>query len=204
MQFFGKRRMFYVFTIVSVIIFSSAKSQTAVALKEVGKHAGEELSVCGTVLSIKDLENVKNKPTLINLGSGVEHLDVIVANQSTLLFGLSQDSLLNKNVCINGRIHFFVGTNNTYLKAESIQMSGTEVIVPTVFKNEPAVIKDTAHVAATMQTRLKKEIELYRNKPDPVKKALLMKYMKMGHIVSFSQTREKKTYIILIKEHQYL
>jgi DNA/RNA endonuclease YhcR with UshA esterase domain len=97
---------------IIVLLFSlfsvaCAKAQTSIKLEEVSKHVGDSVTVCGLVADMRYFENSKNKPTLLNIGA--KHPDapltVVIWENARALFTTSKvEDLLNKNICITGRI----------------------------------------------------------------------------------------------------
>jgi hypothetical protein len=57
-------------------------------------------------------------------------------------------------------------------------------------------------LSATEKSNVKKTIVLDKARPDPRQSALLIKYIKLGKIVSFTEKKGKKKYIILLKEYK--
>ncbi|MFM6924269.1 MAG: hypothetical protein ACKOU7_02110 [Ferruginibacter sp.] len=93
--------------LISLFCITAAKAQTSIRLEEVSKHVGDSVTVCGLVADMRYFENSKNKPTLLNIGA--KHPDapltvVIWENTRSLFTTGKVEELLNKNICITGRI----------------------------------------------------------------------------------------------------
>ena len=90
----------------SLFFVANAKAQTSIKLEEVSKHVGDSVTVCGLVADMRYFENSKNKPTLLNIGA--KHPDapltVVIWEDARALFTSKVEDLLNKNICITGRI----------------------------------------------------------------------------------------------------
>ena len=85
---------------------AKANAQTPVKLEDVSKHVGDSVTVCGKVADMRYFENSKNKPTLLNIGA--KHPDapltVVIWENGRALFTSKIEDLLNKEICITGRI----------------------------------------------------------------------------------------------------
>ena len=85
---------------------ANANAQTPVKLEDVSKHVGDSVTVCGKVADMRYFENYKNKPTLLNIGA--KHPDapltVVIWENGRALFTSKIEDLLNKEICITGRI----------------------------------------------------------------------------------------------------
>ena len=95
--------------VLIVCLFSvvCAKAQTPIKLEDVSKHVGDSVTVCGLVADMRYFENSKNKPTLLNIGA--KHPDapltVVIWENGRALFTTSKvEDLLNKSICITGRV----------------------------------------------------------------------------------------------------
>lgn len=90
----------------SLFIVANAHAQTPVKLEDVSKHVGDSVTVCGKVADMRYFENSKNKPTLLNIGA--KHPDapltVVIWENGRALFTSKIEDLLNKEICITGRI----------------------------------------------------------------------------------------------------
>ncbi|GEO10775.1 hypothetical protein SAE01_32710 [Segetibacter aerophilus] len=178
-------------------------AQTRTELKEADKHIGETVTVCGTIISVKHLYNVKDKPILVNLGNVTQHLDVIIATEEGSIASLSADSLQYKDACVTGKIYYFKGTEHVYLKAENIKLKESEIVASVAFKEKEAEQFSTPYIlSATEKSNVKKTIALDSKRPDPKSTALLIRYIKLGKIVSFKEKKGKKIYIVQFKEYK--
>lgn len=94
------------FTLFSIFCIISAEAQTIIKLDEVSKHIGDSVTVCGKVADMRYFENSKNKPTLLNIGAKHPNalLTVVIWENARALFTSKVDDLLNKEICITGRI----------------------------------------------------------------------------------------------------
>ena len=96
----------FVFTLFSLFCIASVKAQTTIKLEEVSKHIGDSVTVCGKVADMRYFENSKNKPTLLNIGAKHpdELLTLIIWENARALFTGKVEDLMDKNICITGRI----------------------------------------------------------------------------------------------------
>lgn len=188
---------------VAIASSFSTLAQTRTELKEANKHIGEIVSVCGTIISVKHLYNVKDKPILVNLGNVTQHLDVVIATEDGTLPYLSVDSLQYKDACVTGKIYYFKGTEHIYLKAENIKLKQSEIIASVAFKEKEAeLISTPALLSATEKSNVKKTITLDSKKPSAASSALLIRYIKLGKILSYREKKGKKTYVVQLKEYK--
>lgn len=189
----------------TIIPFSITVCQVKTQIKNISGQMGNTVNVCGTILSVKYLENVKSKPTLINLGGDNvdEHLDVLIGTEFMNSTPFKPDSLLLKHACVTGVPFYFKGGSEfIYLKAESIQLAEKEIIATPVFKEQSIQELNTNDLLQASHNRsLKRTIVFYPGQNEPQKKQLLIKYLKFGHIVSYSETKQKKTYVILLRDY---
>lgn len=121
--------------IISFLLFSMfGYSQIQIPLSDVSKHVGEVVNVCGKVYGASLLENVKNKPTLMNLGgtSANERIELRIRFEDRKNFSYNPEALfLNRNVCLTGKItkeHGYAEmlmdkVNSTKLLNEAIALS---------------------------------------------------------------------------------
>jgi hypothetical protein len=189
--------------LIAVLISSSIIAQKRTELIEANKHIGETVSICGTIISVKHLYNVKDRPILVNLGNVTQHLDVIIATDDGSLAYLSADSLQYKDACVTGKIYYFKGTEHIYLKAENIKLKESEIVASSAFKEkEPELLSTPALLSATKKSKVRKSVTLDSKKPDPAASALLIKYIKLGKILSYKESKGKKTYVVQLKEYK--
>jgi DNA/RNA endonuclease YhcR with UshA esterase domain len=94
------------FSLSSLFFIVAANAQTSIKLEDVSKHIGDSVTVCGQVADMRYFENSKNKPTLLNIGA--KHPDapltVVIWENARTLFTTKVEELINKEVCITGRI----------------------------------------------------------------------------------------------------
>lgn len=188
---------------IAVVNFSPVIGQSRTEINEASKHLGETVSICGTIISVKHLYNVKEKPILVNLGNVTQHLDVVIAAEEGSLENLSADSLQYKDACVTGKIFYFKGTDHVYLKAESIKLKQSEIVASAAFKEKEAdQVSTPALLSATKKSNVRKSVTLDSKRPGAAESALLIKYIKIGKIVSFKESKGKKTYVVLLKEYK--
>ncbi len=95
-----------VFIVLSLFLFSAIKAQTNIKLEDVNNHIGDSVTVCGKVAGMRYFENSKNKPTLLNMGARHPNglLTLVIWENARALFTLKVEDLMDKNICITGRI----------------------------------------------------------------------------------------------------
>lgn len=184
------------------ISLSAAIAQTEIDIKEVEHHMGNTISICGNILSIRHLENVKNKPFLINLGGAdaTEHMDIIIGTGDSILVG-QFDSLVNKKACVVGTPFYYKGGNEfVYLKAEYLRLEQKQIAASTVFKEQPIQeISTRTLLTATHNPSLKRTVIFNVGKNEPAKKQLLIKYLKNGRIASYRHINNQKIYVVQLR-----
>lgn len=92
--------------LLSFFCAGTLQAQTVIKLEEVSKHIGDSVTVCGLVADMRYFENSNRQPTLLNIGA--KHPDapltVVIWGTTRALFTTKIEDLLNKNICITGRI----------------------------------------------------------------------------------------------------
>ncbi len=93
-------------TLLSLFLVAVATAQTTIKLEDVSKHIGDSVTVCGKVDGLRYFENTKNKPTFLNIGANHPNqlLTVVIWETAKALFTTKVEDLLNKEICITGRI----------------------------------------------------------------------------------------------------
>lgn len=81
-------------------------AQTKINLDDVSKHIGDSVTVCGPVASIRYFENTNRKPTFLNIGDKFpnQKITLVIWEDVRKNFKEAPESLLNKKICITGRI----------------------------------------------------------------------------------------------------
>lgn len=90
---------------------------------EAQKNIGKECTVCGKAVSIKLVDNGKTNPTYINLDKKFpEHLFTIVIYDAVRkkLGYIPEEKLLQKEICITGKIEQYKGIPQIVLQKESV------------------------------------------------------------------------------------
>jgi DNA/RNA endonuclease YhcR with UshA esterase domain len=93
-------------TCLVLFTFTAARAQTTIKLEDVGLHIGDSVTVCGKVAGMRYFENSKDKPTFLNIGAAFpnQSLTVVIWELVRAKFAGKPEDLLNKTVCITGRI----------------------------------------------------------------------------------------------------
>ena len=81
-------------------------AQTKINLDEVSKHIGDSVTVCGPVASMRYFETSNRKPTFLNIGDKYpnQQITLVIWEDARKDFKEAPESLLNKKICITGRI----------------------------------------------------------------------------------------------------
>ncbi len=93
-------------TLCSLLFVAAVSAQINIKLEDVSKHIGDSVTVCGKVAGMRYFENSKNKPTFLNIGANHpnQSLTVVIWETTRALFTTKVDDLMNKEICITGRI----------------------------------------------------------------------------------------------------
>ena len=97
--------------LLSFFCAGALHAQAPVKLEDVSKHIGDSVTVCGLVADMRYFENSNNKPTLLNIGAKYPDaaLTVVIWDTTRALFDSKMEDLLNKNICITGRLILYKG-----------------------------------------------------------------------------------------------
>ncbi|MBS1603589.1 MAG: DNA-binding protein [Bacteroidetes bacterium] len=96
---------------LSAGIVASAQVKTIPAA-DAAKHAGDSVTICDKVYSARWLENAKNQPTFLNLGEAYPNqlLTIVIWEDVRQRLGYKpEEKLLDKKVCVTGKIEEFRG-----------------------------------------------------------------------------------------------
>ena len=93
-------------TLLFLFIVAAVSAQIPIKLEDVNKHIGDSVTVCGKVAGMRYFENSKNKPTFLNIGANHPNqlITVVVWETTRALFTDKVENLMNKDICITGRI----------------------------------------------------------------------------------------------------
>ena len=99
------------FTVILVCITGShLQAQQNINLKDVSKHVGDSVTVCGKIFSGKFLDKSNNQPTFLNMGAEYPNqvLSIVIWGNTRKLFSYKpEEKLKNKNVCVTGKIETY-------------------------------------------------------------------------------------------------
>lgn len=107
---------------LSGCLFSaSSNAQQKVELKDIGKHMGDSVQVCGKIYGGKYLESASNQPTFLNMGAAYPNqpLTLVIwgATRKKLSF-IPEKKLEHKNICVRGKLDVFKGKPQIVIKDE--------------------------------------------------------------------------------------
>lgn len=109
------------FIIILAIFFSSqAFSQAKINIEDVGKHVGDNVTVCTKVFGIKYFD--KSQLTLLNLGAAypASPLTVVIFGKDLINFKEAPEKMYaDKDICVTGVIKEFKGKNEIIVSAPS-------------------------------------------------------------------------------------
>ena len=94
-----------------LIGFSTAAHAAFLTPEEAGGHIGEDVTVCGVVASATYAANAPMAPTFLDLGKPYPNqifTAVIFVNDRSK-FGMPENSMREKNVCVTGEIFLYQG-----------------------------------------------------------------------------------------------
>lgn len=106
-----------------ILLMLSLKSlaQQKIELKDIGKHVGDSVVVCGKIFGGKYLQSSSNQPTFLNMGAAYPNqpLTLVIWGASRKLFSYAPEKRLdNKNVCVKGKVEMFKGKPQIVIKDE--------------------------------------------------------------------------------------
>jgi hypothetical protein len=79
--------------------------------EEAGSHIGEYVTVCGVVASATYAANAPMAPTFLDLGKPYPNqiFTVVILGNDRPKFGMPENSMREKNVCVTGEIFLYQG-----------------------------------------------------------------------------------------------
>src|SRR5688500_8935578 len=113
--------MKYGFLLTFLFLITASFSQELIKLKDVSKHVGDSVKVCGRVSGILFLEQAKNTPTFINLPAGYPNqlLTVVIWSDVRKQFEKTPEELFkDKEVCVTGKIELFKEKEQIVIRAK--------------------------------------------------------------------------------------
>lgn len=98
----------------------SAAMQNKLTPADAAKHIGEQATVCGTVASARYAERSNKKPTFLNLDKAFPNqiFTAVIFEADRAKFGEPEKELLNKKICVSGKIQEFQGKPEIVLTDE--------------------------------------------------------------------------------------
>lgn len=113
-----KALMFFSVLIISV----QTKAQTEIKAEAAAKHMNDSVRVCDMVLEGKYLDEAKDAPTQLYMGSKQPDpmLTIVIPKEVKDRFKYDPEKkLVNKHVCVTGRITSFEGRPAIYVYNEN-------------------------------------------------------------------------------------
>jgi protein TonB len=120
--------------LLSLLICSlAAVAQAKVPLADVGKHVGETVTVTGTIVNGRYLDNSKSKLTLLHMGAAFPNqlLTVVIQDENRSKFSYKpEEELKHKTVAVTGEVTDLNGKPQITISAPSeIQIVEAEPLV---------------------------------------------------------------------------
>lgn len=98
------------------------KAQVEINAQQVAQHIGDSVKVCDIILEGKYLYEAKDEPTQLYMGSRQPYPIFTIVIPTAVRMGFKYDpekKLVNKHVCVTGRITKFEGRPAIYLSDEN-------------------------------------------------------------------------------------
>ena len=95
--------------------------QQKIELKDISKHIGDSIVVCGKIYGGKFLETTSNQPTFLNMGAPYpnEPLTLVIwGSTRKIMTYVPEKKLQNKNVCITGKVEVFKAKPQIVIREE--------------------------------------------------------------------------------------
>ncbi len=102
---------------ISIITFSQT-----ITPKDAVKYIGQTVTVCGKIYGGKYLDEVKNKPTFLNMGATYPNqlLTIVIWGDSRKNFSYApEEKLKTKTVCVTGKVEMFKGKAQITITGET-------------------------------------------------------------------------------------
>jgi hypothetical protein len=103
--------MKYCLIILTALFYSLiADCKINIKLEDVNKFIGDSVTVCGNVKVTRYLENTKDKPTFINIGTAFSNqlLTVVIwGGQRREWEGKPEELYKGKDICITGKLELY-------------------------------------------------------------------------------------------------
>ena len=107
--------------IISLLMGPVAFSQS-IKLEDVPKHIGDSVTVCGKIFSTNYLESGHDQPTFLNMGAAYPNdiLTILIWKKARAKFTYKpEEKLLNKTICVSGKIVSYKGKPQIVVHQES-------------------------------------------------------------------------------------
>jgi hypothetical protein len=99
------------FRFVVLFCCSTAAHATLLSPEEAGSHIGEDATVCEIVASATYAANAPMAPTFLDVGKPYPNqiFTVVILGNDRSKFGMPENSMREKNVCVTGEIFLYQG-----------------------------------------------------------------------------------------------
>jgi hypothetical protein len=94
-----------------LISCSTAAHAALLTPEEAGSHIGEDVTICGVVASATYAANAPMAPTFLDLGKPYPNqiFTAVILGNDRSKFGMPENSMREKNVCVTGEIFLYQG-----------------------------------------------------------------------------------------------
>jgi len=103
------------------MLSSVSLAQQKIELKDISRHIGDSVVVCGKVFGGKYMESSVNQPTFLNVGAAYpqQPLTLVIWGAARKAFSYSPEKKFDhKNVCIMGKVELFKGKPQIVIREE--------------------------------------------------------------------------------------
>lgn len=113
-----------IFTSIAIVFISTSlcKAQNEIKPEDAAKHMGDSVRVCSVVLEGKYLQQAKDAPTRLFMGSRQPDPDLTIVIPKDVKLRMKYDpekKLVNKHVCVTGKISSYEGRPAIYVYNEN-------------------------------------------------------------------------------------
>lgn len=95
-----------------VLLLGGRSYGQSIPAADAGKHIGDSVTICGKIMGARYLESAKNQPTFLNVDGAYPNqaLTIVIWEDVRKQLGFKpEEKLLNKQVCVSGKVETFKG-----------------------------------------------------------------------------------------------
>jgi hypothetical protein len=104
-----KKPLLLIFIFLNLILAGFAQT---IKPEDAAKYVGQVVTVCGKIFDGKYLDNIKGKPTLLNMGAAYPKQPLTIVIWDDLRSKLAykpEQKWLNKQICVTGKVEIYKG-----------------------------------------------------------------------------------------------